>query len=366
MQASWFFVFRDGDHAFPSKHPDSKTHMQIKRIVLAVHVTVFLAGALIPFKPAQAAEEQDRFVAFVQSLRAQAHGVSKETFDAAFKGVTPDPAVIALTKRQAEFVKPVSEYLAGAVSQKRIEKGQAVAREWKTTLERAEAKFGVDCYIVLGVWGMETNFGGYTGDKSTIRSLATLAFAKYRGDYFKQELLTALEILEHGDVEPKDMLGSWAGAMGQTQFMPSSFKRYAVDFDGDGRRDIWNDVPDALGSTANYLKRHGWIEGETWGYEIILPKTLDASAHSATHMRPFRLWAADGITRADGEPMPQSGEAALLLPAGHDGPAFLVTRNFKVIKSYNNSTSYALGVALLSDRIAGSGPLKTSGPVAQR
>ena len=352
------------DQAWPLPYERVHAASQILRLFFVVLVTVLLTLA-IRIHPAHA-NEDDRFSAFVQSLWPQAHarGVSRRTFDAAFKGITPDPAVIALTKKQAEFVKPIGDYLASAVSQKRIDKGQAVAREWKALLEKSEQRFGVDCYIVLAVWGMETNFGGFTGEKSTIRSLATLAFARYRGDYFKQELLTALEILEHGDVAPKDMQGSWAGAMGQTQFMPSSYKRYAVDFDGDGRRDIWNTIPDALGSTANYLRRHGWIEGETWGYEIVLPRSLQAQ--SSTQMRPFRQWAAEGIKRADGESMPATGEASLLLPAGRDGPAFLVTRNFKVIKSYNNSTSYALGVALLSDRIAGWGPLRASWPVAER
>ena len=230
-------------------------------------------------------------------------------------------------------------------------------------MDKVDGHYGVDPYIVLGVWGMETNFGGHTGDLSTIRSLATLAYAHYRGDYFRKELLEALVILQEGHVAATDMQGSWAGAMGQTQFMPSSFKHYAVDFDGDGRKDIWKSVPDALGSTAYYLKRHGWIASETWGYEVVLPRGLNAAAGAP---RRFAAWAAEGVTRADGGSMPSKGDASLLLPAGNDGPAFLVTHNFKVIKSYNNSVSYALGVALLSDRIAGFGPLKAAWPVATR
>jgi membrane-bound lytic murein transglycosylase B len=304
---------------------------------------------------------------FVQSLWPQAHarGVSRATFEAAFRGVSPDPDVIARTKRQAEFVKPIGDYLATAVSAKRIETGRLKAREWKDILEKVDRTYGVDPYVVLGVWGLESNFGGYLGDKYVIRALATLAYARYRGDYFKKELISALQILEAGHVQARDMQGSWAGAMGQTQFMPSSFNHYAVDFDRDGHKDIWTNVPDALASTANYLKKHGWIAGETWGYEVILPTGFEARAHAGGY-RGFAQWAALGVTRADGEAMPREGSAALLRPAGAGGPAFLVTRNFKVIKSYNNSTSYALGVALLGDRIAGWPPLKASWPVAAR
>ncbi|MBV8851491.1 MAG: lytic murein transglycosylase [Methylobacteriaceae bacterium] len=325
---------------------------------------LFVAALLLAAGTVSAAAD---FEHFVQSLWPQAHArrVSRATFDAAFRGVTPDPDVIARTKKQAEFVKPIGDYLATAVSAKRIETGRTKAREWKEILEKVDHIYGVDPYIVLGVWGLETNFGGYVGDKYVIRALATLAYARYRGDYFKKELLSALQILEAGHVHAKDMQGSWAGAMGQTQFMPSSFNHYAVDFDRDGHKDIWTNVPDALASTANYLKKHGWIAGETWGYEVMLPASLQASGGSS-HYRSFAHWAAQGVSRADGEAMPRDGEAALLQPAGAEGPAFLVTRNFKVIKSYNNSTSYALGVSLLGDRIAGWPALKAGWPAASR
>ena len=199
-----------------------------------------------------------------------------------------------------------------------------------------------------------------------IGALATLAYERYRGDYFKKELLSALQILQAGHVHAKDMQGSWAGAMGQTQFMPSSFNHYAVDFDGDGHKDIWTNVPDALASTANYLKKHGWIAGETWGYEVILPSGFEASGHSATSYRPFAHWAAQGVD-ARRRPSNAARRPCRFADAGRgNGPAFLVTRNFKVIKSYNNSTAYALGVSLLGDRIAGWPPLKGSWPVAAR
>jgi membrane-bound lytic murein transglycosylase B len=324
---------------------------------------VFVVALTIMARRSQAAETG--FHGFVESVWTQAHhrGVSRTTFDRAFAGVTPDEAVLAKTHRQAEFIKPISDYLAGAVSANRIETGQSRARDWKATLEKADAHFGVDPYIVLGVWGLETNFGKNPGDLSTIRCLATLAYARYRGDYFRKELLDALDILQQGHIAPSEMQGSWAGAMGQTQFMPSAFKRYAIDFDGRGRKDIWRNVPDALGSTAYYLKKHGWVAGQPWGYEVIAPGPVSGDGKA---MRPFASYAAAGFHRADGGPMPHDGEAAVLAPAGPYGPHFLVTRNFKVIKSYNNSTSYALGVALLGDRIAGAGPLRAGWPTAQR
>jgi membrane-bound lytic murein transglycosylase B len=313
------------------------------------------------------AKRAQNFTEFVAGLWPEAarRGISRSTFDTAMAGVTPDPTVVEKTRKQAEFVKPLGDYLASAVSPKRIETGQDKARDWAKWIVKAETTYGVDRYIVLGVWGLETNFGGFAGDNYVIRSLATLAYMHYRGDYFRRELLAALAILQEGHVEPAHMQGSWAGAMGQTQFMPSSFKSYAVDFDGDGRRDIWTDVPDAIGSTANYLHKHGWISGETWGYEVLLPAGFNRDTEQNRYAG-FGSWADRGIRRADGGPMPHAGKAALLMPAGRDGPAFLVTPNFKVIKSYNNSTAYALGVALLSDRIAGWGPLKGQWPMAAR
>ena len=198
-----------------------------------------------------------------------------------------------------------------------------------------------------------------------LRALATLAYAGYRGNYFRGELIMALRILQEGHVRPADFTGSWAGAMGQTQFMPTSFQKFAVDYDGDGRKDIWTNVPDALASTANYLARHGWIRGFTWGYEAILPAGMNRDDLNGRDYKPFPAFARAGVRRADGGPMPTEGQAALLAPAGDRGPVFLVTRNFKVIRSYNNSIAYALGVSLLSDRIAGSGPLHASWPVTE-
>jgi lytic murein transglycosylase len=301
------------------------------------------------------------FAAFLRGLWpiARAHGVSKATFDLAFDGVEPDPKIAELTRKQAEFVKPIWTYLDGAVSDQRVQRGREMAARWADTLATVEAQYGVDRRVVLGVWGLETNFGSFTGGKDVIRSLATLAAMGYRGTYFRDELVTALVILQQKHVSREAMKGSWAGAMGQTQFMPSSFMRFAVDADGDGHKDIWTSVPDALASTANYLHRNGWKPGLPWGMEVRLPPRFDWRVHKGS----FAHWAALGVRRADGGPMPRAGEAGLFLPAGANGPAFLVTANFAVIKRYNASDAYALGVAHLGDRLGGAGPIVAEWPV---
>jgi membrane-bound lytic murein transglycosylase B len=354
--------FREGPDMVAARHGGAGRRGLPSAAIRILALIAFLTGVM---PPAFAAPSFD---AFIQSLwpAASARGVSGETFDGAFARVSLDKSILKLTRKQAEFVKPIWQYLDGAVSQARIETGRDMAREWAETLARAQAQYGVDRHVVLGVWGLETNFGSNTGGRSTIRALATLAYVKYRGTFFRDELLTALEILQAGHIAPENMRGSWAGAMGQTQFMPSSFRDYAVDFNGDGRRDIWNSVPDALGSTANYLKQHGWIAGQTWGYEVTVPENYVPAGADQSGYQSFSRWAQRGFAHANGEALPGSGEASLLLPAGLRGPAFLVTPNFKVIKSYNNSTSYALGVALLGDRIAGRGGLSASWPRGDR
>ncbi len=321
-------------------------------------------------KPAKNAPApvETAFPAFVESLwpAAQARGVTRDTFERAFAGMTPDPSLSTQTAKQAEFVKPVWSYLSGALTAQRIANGQARARELGPLLTNIEAKWGADLYVVLAIWGMETSYGAFTGNKNVVRALATLAFAGERVDFFKEELLTALQILQQGHVAASEMTGSWAGAMGQTQFMPSSFQKFAVDYDGDGHKNIWTNIPDALASTANYLSQHGWTRGMTWGYEVALPQGFDVSRHDPQTMLAFSQWASMGVRRADGQAMPTGGEGALLLPAGVRGPAFLVTTNFRVIRAYNNSAAYMLGVALLSDRIAGGGPLAGRWPTADK
>jgi membrane-bound lytic murein transglycosylase B len=310
-------------------------------------------------------KESNPFRAYIQSLwpEAASHGVSRQTFDAAFRGVSYDPKVIAQTERQAEVIKPIWTYIAGAVTPSRIARGEEKAASYQSWFNKARQDYGVDPAVVVGIWGLETDFGGFAGSDNVIRSLATLAYARYRDDYFKDELIAALEILQEGDIGPREMKGSWAGAMGQTQFMPSSFLKFAVDFEGHGRRDIWTSAADAIGSTANYLKEHGWRAGQPWGFEVALPKGYALTAADSSAFAPFSAFAERGVKRADGRPLPQSGEAQLLIPAGLNGPIFLVTPNFKVIKSYNNSTSYALAVALLGDRAMGGQDLAAAWPV---
>ena len=311
--------------------------------------------------PARAQETaQAGFQRFVQGLwpAAKARGVSRATFDEAFRGVEPDSKIIGLTKKQSEFVRPIWDYINGSISAQRLERGRQMAAEWARTLDAVERTYGVPRSVVLGVWGMETNFGSFTGSIYTIRALATLAYTRYRGDFFKEELLTALQILENDHIDRSKMLGSWAGAMGQTQFMPSSFMKYAVDGNRDGVRDIWASVPDALASTANYLREQGWEPGLPWGFEVKLPTGFDFR----NLRQGFASWQSLGVRRVDGKAMPRSGEAALFLPGGANGPAFLVTDNYDVIKTYNSSDAYAMGVAHLGDRVMGGGPIQGAWP----
>ena len=220
--------------------------------------------------------------------------------------------------------------------------------------------------MILGVWGLETDFGDFPGSNNVIQSLASLAYVHFQGDYFRDELLSALVMLEEGDIAPSLMRGSWAGAMGQTQFMPSSYLAYAVAFERHAQRDIWTSEADAIGSTANYLAKHGWTNGLPWGFEVRLPAKFALKAADSSSPAPFSSFAARGVTRADGSPLPESGEGRLLILAGLDGPVFLVTSNFDVIKSYNNSTAYALSVGLLGDAVKGGAGLVARWPAHDR
>ncbi|WP_084731670.1 lytic murein transglycosylase [Microvirga vignae] len=330
-------------------------------LLLGLSVTSGMEGWT---RPAQAQEvSEDGFQRFVQSLwpAAKARGISRATFDEAFRGVQPDPKIIALTKKQSEFVRPIWDYINGSISAQRLQRGREMNAEWSKTLAAIEKAYGVPRSVVLGVWGMETNFGSFTGSIYAVRALATLAYTGYRGDFFKEELLIALQILNREHIGRDKMLGSWAGAMGQTQFMPSSFMKYAVDGNRDGVRDIWSSVPDAMASTANYLREQGWEPGLPWGFEVKLPQGFDFR-----HLRQnFAHWQALGVRRLDGKAMPRSGEATLFLPGGANGPAFLVTSNYDVIKTYNSSDAYAMGVAHLGDRIMGGLPIQGAWPKDQ-
>lgn len=316
--------------------------------------------AAAPNAPAAASDEA--FRRFVEALwpDAKAAGVSRETFEAAFTGIQPDPKVVALTRKQGEFSRPISAYVNGAVSPARISQGQALAERWRAVFDRVEASYGVPPGIILAIWGSESGYGSAMGGYDTIRSLATLAFATERKEFFRRELLAALQILQADHLQRADIKGSWAGAMGQTQFMPSSFLAHAADGDGDGRRDIWRSVPDVLASIGNFFAQSGWKAGLPWGFEARLPEGVDLSVHD----RALTEWSRLGVARADGAPMPRAGLGRLFLPAGIEGPAFILTENWEAIRAYNTSDAYALAIGLLSDRIAGGRALSRPWPTA--
>jgi membrane-bound lytic murein transglycosylase B len=300
----------------------------------------------------------DRWVAGFRG-RALSQGVSGAVFDRAFQNARYDPAVVARDRNQSEFRREIWDYLDSAVSPAQVDNGQAALRRHDRTLTRIESRYGVPKEVVTAIWGMESNYGDRMGDLPLIGSMATLAYDGRRGAFFEKQLVTALKILQSGDVRPENMTGSWAGAMGHTQFMPTSYEAYAVDFTGDGRRDVWSDDPtDALASTAAYLDRHGWHEGMPWGVEVRVPQ---GAAFGDTRRMPSD-WASRGVVGTDGRAVRDFGSARILQPAGPSGPAFMVFANFDVIKRYNNSDAYALGVGHLADRIAGGPEIRASWP----
>lgn len=300
------------------------------------------------------------FRSFIASLRpdAEAQGVSSITFDTALASLEPDPAVAAMTRRQPEELKPVGAYLAAQVTPARAATGRALLARWHADLAAVEHRYSVPAAIVVAVWGLETNYGASPGTKDVIRSMATLAALEYRPALYRAELLSVLVLLERREASRGNLRGSWAGAMGQPQFMPSSFERYAVDWDGDGHRDIWGSVPDVLASIANFLAQQGWRPDRPWGFEVRLPPGFDLQTGRAA----FAEWRARGVSRPGGAPLPETGDAVLYFPAGATGPAFLVTENFEVIKTYNFSDAYVLGVGTLADRIAGKPPVAAAWP----
>jgi lytic murein transglycosylase len=321
-----------------------------------------LSAAVLAAIPAPA---QADFRSCLSGLRgqAEARGVSGATFDAAMRGVDPDPKVLELMDSQPEFKTPIWDYLAALVDEERVQDGRAAMRQWGQALAAAEARYGVDRHIIAGVWGVESNFGMDIGGRPLLQSLATLScYASRRRDYFTGELFATLKIIENGDIRSTRLTGSWAGAFGHTQFMPSTFHRLAVDLDGDGRRDVVDSVPDAVGSTANFLRKAGWQPGLPWGYEVRLPQGFSASALGRKNKRPVSAWAAMGVTRVDGRPLSGDYPAGIIAPAGLNGPAFLVTRNFDAVYSYNAAESYGLAIAILADRLKGLPGIRTPWP----
>jgi membrane-bound lytic murein transglycosylase B len=318
-----------------------------------------VAAALMLLLSAAPVSRADDFQAWVERFwpTAKSAGVTRKTYDLAFKGMTPDPKVVEAANFQPEYVKPIGEYIDRVVSDKRIETGKTKLAENKTLLDAIEKRYGVDRHVVVAIWGVESNFGTQPGDMNVIRSLATLIYTGTKAKFAKPQLIMALKILQHGDITYEAMNGSWAGAMGHTQFIPTTYQSYAVDYDGDGKRDIWNDVPDALASTASYLKVSGWRPGEGWGYEVTLPKGFNPDKASEKTSKTLAEWSKLGLVRANGAPYPRpSDKATLFAPAGTNGPAFLLLNNFRSILHYNVAPSYALAVGHLSDRLRGEGP----------
>jgi len=308
--------------------------------------------------------QDQTFATFTAELwpDAQAKGITRATFDLAMKGLTPDQRVIAVTKRQPEYGKPVGAYVNDAVSAGRIARGQTKSKEWAKVFDAVEKKFKVERWVLLALWGMETDYGAEKDKWDVFRSLATLAYVKYRHPYFRNELLVAMRIMQNSQFPRDKMVSSWAGAMGQTQFMPSNVVDYAIDFSGDGKSDIWTNVPDVLASTGNYLRKWNWKYGLPWGFEVLVPNGFDTMKSHAS----YDEWAKLGVRRADGKAFPASGQGILFFPSGAKGPAFIVTENYPVLIEYNNSDAYAIAVGHLADRLKGGGPIMTAWPTDDR
>jgi membrane-bound lytic murein transglycosylase B len=329
----------------------------------AVAVAGISAATIVP-APAETPSQ------WVRSFWPQAReaGISRGVYDRALGNFRPDPEVLEKARSQAEFSRTIWDYLDLTVTDHRIVNGRELLHENARLLARIEARYGVDRHILVAIWGMESSYGAILDNpqrvRGTIRSLATLAYdGGSRAKFGRQQLIAALKILQRGDISLSGMTGSWAGAMGHTQFIPTTYEAYAVDYDGDGRRDIWNSHADALASAANYLNEMGWDSGKTWGYQVTLPRGFNLN--NGGKARSLASWRKLGVQRVGGSSFPRPGEeATLLAPAGRDGPAFLMLKNFRVLKRYNNADAYALAVGHLADRLKGFGPFEGEWPAS--
>ena len=330
----------------------------LKRLIAALLIATPLFTTM--------AQADAKFESFIQSLwpRVKAAGISRSLFDAAFAGVTePDAAVLKLASTQPEFTSTTSAYLAKAVTPIRIETGQQMKGSDTALLVAIEKKYGVDRHVLLGIWGMESNFGKDKGSMGVMRSLATLLYAGRKQKFAREQLIAAFKILKSGTRSPDNFTGSWAAAMGHTQFIPTSYLAYAVDWTGDGKRDIWGSKEDALASTANYLAKASWKSDRPWGWEVSLPPKFNKALIGRSKWRPVSEWVKLGVTPANGGKFnAMQADAFVMIPQGIDGPAFLVTRNFLSIMDYNFSHSYARAVGHLADRIRGGGPIVGTWP----
>lgn len=319
-------------------------------------------------KPPPVAPEElepgQKFARWVEEFRisARAAGIDQATLQIAFDTVRYTPRIIELDKTQPEFARAVWDYLDSALAPLRIARGQDKLLQLRPEIDAAAERYGVPAEILVAIWGLESNYGNNMGSIPTIDALATLGFEGRREAWARGQLLAALKILQGGDITRAQMIGSWAGAMGQTQFLPSTFLAYAVDAEGDGRRDIWGSVPDVMASTANFLARSGWQTGQPWGFEVRLPPGFDHARADADLRQPASAWAGEGVQTMDGAPLPALDDSAILLAGGARGPAFLVGPNFRTLLRYNNSTSYALAVSLLAQTLAGGPAVQASWP----
>jgi lytic murein transglycosylase len=313
---------------------------------------------------AEDVDHSQKFAAWVAefSTSARQAGIDEATLRSAFDTVRFVPRVIEMDRAQPEFTRPVWVYLDSALSPQRMARGQDKLRLLRPEIDAIAARYSVPAETLVAIWGMESNFGSFTGDIPTIDALATLGFEGRREAWARSQLLAALKILQHHDIGRDQMIGSWAGAMGQTQFLPSNFLAYAVDADGDGRRDIWGSVADVMASTANFLASSGWQAGQPWGLEVRLPPDFDVARADDAVRQPAAAWAQEGLQTMDGQPMPVLADSSILLPAGARGPAFLVGANFRAILRYNNATSYALAVSLLAQQLAGGAAVQALWP----
>ena len=294
---------------------------------------------------------------------ARAAGVSESSYRRFTAGLTPDMSVIEKLNYQPEFRMPIWDYLSGLVDDERVQQGQAMLKQHAEVLARVQQRHGVDPATVVAVWGVESNFGQTLGKYPLLQALGTLSCHGRRQGYFQGEFYSAMRILQGGHIAPERLIGSWAGAFGHTQFMPTTFERLAVDFDGDGKRDLMDNTSDALASTANFLAKAGWQSSQPWGFEVKLPSGFNTDNEGRRSKRSMGEWVARGLRKVDGSPLPEGlGAAGLMTPSGAQGPAFLVFKNFDAIYSYNAAESYGLAIAHLSDRLRGAGPFTTPWP----
>ncbi len=318
------------------------------RLIVSALIVMFLTTG-------QAAAAAD-FSSWLQSLKQEAldKGISPRIVDGSLSNITPIARIIELDRKQPESTLSFARYKEKVITADRINTGRALFRKHRPELEKIAKNYGVPAQYIVALWGIETSYGNNTGGFGVIPALATLAYDGRRSSYFRGELISALQILDQGHIAPEDMKGSWAGAMGQNQFMPSSFKAYAVDGNGDGRRDIWTTLTDVFASTANYLRQSGWDDKQRWGREVSLPEKFPKNLAGLDNKKPLSEWNSLGITLPDSQPLPVSEDvkASIVLPDGINGPAFLVYDNYRVIMKWNKSVYFATSVGLLADRIA--------------